>query len=425
MLKFTQSPKIIRLLTLVFSSIVILATAQSCTIPGITPTTPVNTTTLGVLKKGDSRSTSQNFIKINAVKQLDGKINVDGLKNLSGLKIIQYSSDIFYLLTQERGLFKSIDGGYSWERKYIFKVESTKTDQKERDTELNTQIARNNLIVPTDLAINPKDDKVIYVAATDNKIGKVYQSSDGGETFREGYTEVQTNTGVTFISVDPKNPLRVYAVLQGGSLIRSLDGGVTWQKVRSFKETPVQIGFVSEFGNILYLLFPTQGLAVSKDDGENFETRSLTKEASSIGENQPKDGLDLSFSGNTKFGRFDKITPVTASNSESWVLLADKQIWYSENGGTEFKKLVLPLQSEQQNLLDVAPDPKLGLEKILVSINDRLFESVNRGSSWSVSDKITTKIGNIGQILIDPQNTNIVYLMLLDTKYTRNSGLFN
>jgi hypothetical protein len=380
---------------------------------------------LGVLKKGDSRSTSQNFIKINAVKQLDGKINVDGLKNLSGLKIIQYSSDIFYLLTQERGLFKSTDGGYSWERKYIFKVESTKTDQKEKDAELNTQIARNNLIVPTDLAINPKDDKIIYVAATDNKIGKVYQSSDGGQTFREGYTEVQTNTGVTFISVDPKNPLRVYAVLQGGSLIRSLDGGVTWQKIRSFKETPVQIGFVPEFSNILYLLFPTQGLAISKDDGENFETKNLTKEASSIGENQPKDGLDLSFSGNTKFGRFDKITPVSASTGESWVLLADKQIWYSENSSTEFKKLVLPLQSEQQNLLDVAPDPKLGLEKILVSINDRLFESVNRGSSWSVSDKITTKIGNIGQILIDPQNSNIVYLMLLDTKYTRSSGLFN
>jgi hypothetical protein len=425
MLKFTHSPKIIRLLTLVFSSVVLLATAQSCSIPGLTPTTPASTTTLGMLKKGDSRSTSQNFIKINAVKQLDGKINVDGLKNLSGLKIIQYSSDVFYLLTQERGLFKSTDGGYSWERKYIFKVGSSKTDQKEKDAELNSQIARNNLIVPTDLAINPQNDKIIYVAVTDNKIGKVYQSSDGGETFREGYTEVQISSGVTFISVDPKNSLRVYGVLQGGSLIRSLDGGLSWQKIRSFKETPVQIGFVPEFGNVLFLLFPTQGLAISKDDGESFETRNLVKEPSSIGEDQPKDGLDLTFSGNTKFGKFDKIIAVTASKSESWVLLADKQIWYAENASTTLKKLVLPLQSERQNLLDVAPDPKAGLEKILVSINDRLFESVNRGSSWSVSDKITTKIGNIGQILIDPKDTDIVYLMLLDTKYTRSSGLFN
>ncbi|MEM1312822.1 MAG: hypothetical protein AAGF07_05165 [Patescibacteria group bacterium] len=424
MINFSIPTRLTRTLTIIFSCVALLTTAQSCSIPGFTPTAPANPTILGILKQGDSRSTSQNFIKINAVRQLDGNVNVDGLSNLSGLKTIRYDQDILYLLTQEKGLFRSETGGYTWDRKYIFPVGSTKTDQNEINRELNSQITRNNLVIPTDLAINPQNDQIIYVAATDNKVGKVFQSTDGGETFRESYTEVKTNTGVRFITVDPRNPLRVYAVLLGGSLIRSLDGGFTWQKIRSFKETPVQIGFVPEFNNILFLLFPSQGLAVSSNDGEDFRTVELTKEQSSIGENQPKDGLDLSFSGNSTFGRYDKIVPITANTSESWILLADKQIWYTDNLDTKMTKLVLPLQSEQQNLLDVAPDPKLGLEKILVSINDKLFESTNKGISWSVNNRITTKIGNIGQILIDPDDTKVIYLMLLDARYTRNGGLF-
>ena len=421
MFNLLKSPKFNRIVTILFSSLVVLTTAQSCTLPGFTPT--VNTTVYGIFKKGDSRSTSTNFIKINAVKQIDGSINVDGLKDISGLKLIQYDKNILYLLTQQRGLFRSDDGGYTWSRKYIFKVESTQSDQKARDTEISSEIARNNLIVPTDLAINAQNDKIIYVAAKDGNIGKVYQSTDGGENFREIYTEVAVNTGVTFVAVDPKNPLRVYGVLQGGSLIRSLDGGLTWQKIRSFKETPVQIGFVPQFNNLFYLLFPSQGLATSNDDGENWNNITLTKEPSSIGENQPKDGLDLTFSGNTKFGKFDKIVPASPNSSQAWLLLADKQIWYTTDTSKPVKKLVLPLQSEQQNLLDAAPDPKLGLEKILVSINDKLFESVNQGTSWSSSDKITQKIGNIGQILIDKEDTSVIYLMILETKYVRSGGL--
>jgi len=406
-----------------FSTIAILSTAQSCSIPGFNNNNNnPNPATYGILKKGDPNIQGENFVKANAATQLDGKVNASGLATLSGIKLVQFDPDNLFLLTIQKGIFRSTDSGRLWQRKYLFKVGSTENDQSKRNQQINAQIARNDAFFATDIAVDPTNKDRIFVSGLEGTLGKIYQSIDGGENFSEIYTEVQKNVGVLHIAVDPNNPNRVYGVLKGGGLLRSLDGGITWQKIRSFKETPLQIGFVPEFNNQFYLLFPTQGLATSKDDGENWETNQLTKEPSVIGENQPKDNLDLTSNSNKKFGKYEKIIPVNAKQN-SWILIADRQIWYTTSLGIDFKKIILPLQSEQYNIFDVATDPAVGLERIFVSIDDKLFETGNQGNSWKSSDKIPFKIGNIGQILIDKSNSNIVFLVLVDPNARRQSNI--
>ncbi len=403
-----------RVLMLFLSSIIILTTAQSCSIPGFRNNqTPA---TLGLLKKGDPRSKSDKYIKINAVKQLDGNISVDGLSGISGIKLVNYNKDTLYFLTSGKGLFKTTDGGYTWQRKYIFKVQSNKTDQKQRDTEINNLINLNNSVVFTDLAIDPSNENIIYLAGKYSNFGKIYQSIDGGETFNEIYTEINQNIAVNLLAINPQRPLRVFAVLSGGSLIRSNDGGVTWQKIQSFEETPIQINFIPEFDNKFFILFPKNGIAFSDNDGDKWNLQKLSKRASIIGEEQSKDSFDFGFGPKELVGIYEKIIPVTADkNKNSWILIADSQLWYSRDINANFAKLVLPLENEKQNLYDAQPDPTLGLEKILISLNDRLFETRNQGRSWNVIDNITMKIGNIRQILIvrqEGESSNAVYLLL-------------
>ena len=405
------------------SSLIILTTAQSCNFPffGQNTTTPPS---IGLMKKGDNRTANENFIKINAVRQLDGNIDVDGLNDLSGIKIARYDENILYFLTQSKGLFRSDDGGYIWERKYVYPIGSTAEDQETINNEIRAQIRQNDALESSDIAINPQNQDIIYLAAQENDIGKIFRSVDAGQTFREIYTEVEDNVAVKFISVDPRNPNRVYGVLTGGSLIRSLDGGITWQKIRSFRETPIQIGFVPEFNNLFYLLFPRQGLAFSTDDGETWETQELLKSPSAIGEDQPRDGLDFTFSGRANFGRFERISPVISSTDRGWLLIADRQIWYTPSIDQSLDKIVLPLASERQNLYDAVPDPVVGLERIYISIDDKLFETTNRGQSWKISDRVSGEIGNIGQILIEPTDPNVIYLMLIDRDARRRDGVF-
>jgi hypothetical protein len=416
---FSENVWIRRSLVTIFSSVVVLTSAAACTLPGVTPSQPI---TLGLLKR-DPSVKKDGYGKINNVIDLNNKSIPAGLATNSGLKLVQQDGDIFYYLTKQKGLFKTTDAGKSWKRQYVFPVGSTNPNNDQRTKEINDQLAKNNSFLASDFVLDPTNNSVGYLAGKYNRLGKIYQTTDGGESFKEIYSEVKSDVGVLYLAVDPTSSLRVYGMLEGGALIRSMDGGQTWQKLRTFDDTPVQMGFVPEFDNLFFILFAKNGLSISKNNGQTWETVKTTREASKIGEDQPSSGFNLD--SQSDFGTYEKIIPVTASQG-SWILIADKQMWYTESLQEPFKKLVLPLQAEQYNLLDVAPDPDRGLDKLLVSVNNRLFETNNRGDTWSTGDKVQVRgtIGNIGQILIDKTNKEVSYLMLVDPKATRGSSLF-
>ncbi len=422
-LNFSLSESLQRLGMIAFTGLAIFTSAAACTIPGLNLGGSSSSLSLGVLKQDPTISTEK-FGRINAVKTLNGQTEATGLNNLSGLKMVLTSTDNLYLLTSQKGLFRTKDGGRTWQRKYIFNPVSTNSDAKAKDTEIANIVAKNDALVSADFAVDATNQENIYFAASQNKVGKIFASNDGGDTFKEVYTEVQANVEVKLLAVDPKNPLRIYGVLQKGVLIRSLDGGKTWQKLQSFNDQPVQIGFVPEFNNLFYILFNKNGLAVSANDGETWTTKALNKETSKIGENQPKDSLSIIPKDTNTFGIYEKIIPVTSGSNKGWILLSDRQMWFSSDVDGKFSKILLPLQSEQYNVLDAAVDPVKGLDSILVSVDNKLFTTTNRGQSWTTNDKIgvSTTIGNIGEIVIDPSGSKSIYLMLVNPSLKRGSG---
>jgi photosystem II stability/assembly factor-like uncharacterized protein len=131
----------------------------------------------------------------------------------------------------ERGVFRSTDGGHSWE-KVLYRDENTGA---------------------VDLAFDPADPRILYAALWAARqapweIGAsfqvpgsgLYKSTDGGGSWQpltRGLPSAAEGLGRIGIGVAPSQPGRVYlqvdADARRGGLYRSDDGGGSWQRVNS------------------------------------------------------------------------------------------------------------------------------------------------------------------------------------------------
>jgi photosystem II stability/assembly factor-like uncharacterized protein len=427
---FSNRPVVARVFILLFTSLTILGSAASCSIPGLNLGNSNGPTKIYGILKQDPNFTLKDGTKrdgfgtINAVKLLNGQIQTDGLAQVSGLQMVQVSKNDFYLLTSTKGLFKSyttreinsqkVDYDVLvWERKYIFPI-----PQNASNDQINQILDKNNSFLPSSMAIDVNRPETFYLTGKLGNFGKIYKTSDSGNTFKEVYSEVQSGVTVVASAVDPANNQSVYAILDGGTLIRSSDGGVSWQKLINFDDKVVQFGFVPEFDNQFYVLLSGKGLQLSKNNGETWTPLPLYRTQPRIsGDFQNKDNVfTTDVFDKTKFSQFQKVIPITATKN-SWLIIGDSQIWYSDSLEKPFTKLLLPLKSDKYTINDIQPDPKRGVDRLIVSINDKLFETNNRGQSWSANDKInlSSPIGSIKQVLIDKTDPQITYLMLATT----------
>ncbi|MEM8489493.1 MAG: hypothetical protein AAF756_01595 [Pseudomonadota bacterium] len=112
----------------------------------------------------------------------------------------------------ESGLFKSEDGGKSW-RKI---TEGLPTD----------------MLGKIDIAVSPADSSVVYLLLeAPGDEGGVYRSDDQGESFRQVSSKRGLRTRpfyYTNIEADPKNADRLYVMAT--RYFRSEDGGKTWER---------------------------------------------------------------------------------------------------------------------------------------------------------------------------------------------------
>lgn len=133
-----------------------------------------------------------------------------------------------YKPTQERGIYKSIDGGKTWD-KILFANEHAGV---------------------VDLILDPTNPRILYAStwrvqrtpyslSSGGEGSALWKSTDSGET----WTEISTKKGfpegilgIIGVTVSPVNNQRVWAIVENkeqGGLYRSEDGGETWSQVNS------------------------------------------------------------------------------------------------------------------------------------------------------------------------------------------------
>lgn len=129
-----------------------------------------------------------------------------------------------YAATPDRGVFRTTDGGKSWQ-KTLFK-----------DTNVGA----------VDVAIDPINSRIVYASLWATRRapwytygpsnapgGGLYKSTDGGATWSQLTSGLPTEGfGRSGLAIAPSRPQRVYAVIDAkeGGLFRSDDAGATWTK---------------------------------------------------------------------------------------------------------------------------------------------------------------------------------------------------
>ena len=169
----------------------------------------------------------------------------------------------------ERGVFRTTDGGKTWER-VLFVDENTGA---------------------SDLALDPVNPRILFAGTWQIDIktwgrksggpgSGVFVSRDGGTTWKRltGNGLPEPPLGKIAVAVAPSDPRRVYALIetgQRGSLWRSDDGGEKWRRVnasRLLNERPhyyTRMLVMPDNANEVY--FPSNGMGVTYDGGETAE----------------------------------------------------------------------------------------------------------------------------------------------------------
>ena len=171
---------------------------------------------------------------------------------------------------QERGVYRSKDGGRSWER-ILFANENAGA---------------------IDLVMDPTNPRVLYASTwrvrrtpysleSGGEGSALWKSTDGGDTWRNLSRNKglpKGTLGIIGVSVSRSNPQNVYAIIEAaeGGVFRSRDGGETWEKTNDSRDLRQRAWYYTRIyadpqdEETVYV--PNVRFHKSKDGGKSFTT---------------------------------------------------------------------------------------------------------------------------------------------------------
>ena len=261
------------------------------------------------------------------------------------------------------GLYRSRDGGASWERVGLEDSEHIGT-----------------------IAIDPRDSQVVYVAAqgplwsADGQRG-VYKTTDGGTTWAQVLAGSNEWTGANEVHVDPRDPDVVYASMHqrlrtvaalvnggpGSGIYKSTDAGITWSELtRGLPDEDLgKIGLAlsPQDPSVIYatveLAHRKGGFFRSTDAGESWERRN-----------------DV-VAGGTGPHYYQELW--ASPHSEGRVYQAGVRLMVTEDGGATMRPVGEEAKHVDNHAVAFHPDRP---DWLLVGCDGGLYESHDLGATW-------------------------------------------
>ncbi|WP_103863843.1 glycosyl hydrolase [Aquimarina sp. I32.4] len=299
-----------------------------------------------------------------------------------------------YKPTQERGLYKSKDGGKTW----------------------NNVLFANQDTGAVDLIIDPNNSRIIYAStwnarrtpyslSSGGKGSALWKSTDSGGTWKEISTNkgFATDTlGIIGITVSPVNSERIWAIVENkekGGVYRSDNGGETWTLLNSDRSLRQRAWYYTRIYadpkdiDIVYVV--NVSYHKSKDGGKNFSSYNAPHGDHHdlwIAPENPK-RMIIGDDGGAQ---------ITYDGGETWSTYHNQPTsqFYRVTTDNSFPYRIYAAQQDNST----------------IRINHR-----STGSSISEHDWERTAGGESAHIAVDPKNNDIVYGGSYDGFLTRKN----
>ncbi|MFA5188534.1 MAG: YCF48-related protein [Patescibacteria group bacterium] len=318
---------------------------------------------LGIFRSEDASTT---WLSKSALLNAEGKALTIGDVSV-GQIILDPSDHLTLYIATDKGLYYSNDGAESWQQVPLFGT-----------------TAINNV------AIDYFDKCNIYVTAGQS----IYKSSDCLRTWQEIYFDKRAGLQITNVSTERYNKNNVYAANSFGDILKSLDAGKTWQIIKRINNPIRQILIDKDDTRIIYFATESNGLFKTLDGGKTWSDDKAQTDLNK--------GLDPFFESKT-FHYL--VQDMTQKNS---LLLASKfGLLKSSDGGMTWESIELITPERGANIYSLAVDPKDD-KIIFYGTDSTIYKSFDGGKNWATQKSPTSGAANI--LLIDPQNSKIIYL---------------
>ncbi len=366
--------------------------------------------------------------------------------------VVESNPDIIYVGTASGGVFKTINGGTTWEPVFDDQPVSTIGDVTVAPSdpsivwvgsgEANNRQSSswgNGVYRSTDagktwkhmgldatmhigrIVISPSDPNTVYVAAGGNLWGPskdrgVYKTTDGGKTWNN-VLFVNEDTGASDIAMNPDSPGTLIAAMYqrrrtvfgyngsgpGSGLYKSTDGGATWKKLEkglpwdpdakkpaasADKDKVVDPEAVKEIGRI----------------GVNFYRRNANVVYALI--EHASGGVFRSDDQGETWTRASETNPrgqyysqiVIDPNNDQRLWVAGAQMYYSEDGGKTFKSNLVQKIHGDYHAIWIDPRDS---DHMIAGSDGGIYMSHDRGKTWDYLNNVA--IGQFYEIGLDMQ----------------------
>ncbi|MAF13329.1 MAG: hypothetical protein CMI53_00345 [Parcubacteria group bacterium] len=289
-----------------------------------------------------------------------------GTGTISGVNVINLTFDpqdnrAIYLATETDGLLFTYDGGDSWQKA--------------------KQVGNGRIEA---VAIDAKNKCVIYATFTNT----VLKSVDCSRTWAEIYIDTRADKNVTALAVDFFNSLIVYAGNSAGDILKSTNGGTTWQVIHRLNNPITKILINPNDTRVLYLATNNNGIFKSTNSGISWIDIN--------------DGLKQ-YSGSMEYRNliFD------ASQSDGLMLVAKYGLIKSNNGGATWNALNLITPPATADIFSVAINPQNNKE-IYYATASTFYKTTDGGQNWITKRLPSNAVATYMQV--DSNDPNILYM---------------
>lgn len=342
----------------------------------------------------------------------------------------------------EGGVYKSTDGGESFERMENIVTENEEGEEEERmlDTEIdqflfgtdneelwviapnegflrstdgaeNWNIVFNGNISPHTFAVNPQNEEELYLGFGGDGRARVrhrmprddqdpVDDEESEYEWEEIYVDGESGRRIAGLEVHPQNPDELFLLFSDGTMLRSFNRGRDWvfatdigASINSLYMTP---------GNPDELLaFSGSQIYISNDRGFSFESRDIGNVEDSGGVVQYGQQRSSGINNVTAFH-------INRNNSQEIYIGTVGRMIRSPDQGQSWQDIDIITPTSNIAIQGIFTYPP-NTDRLYYVAGNVLYTSRDRGDSWNTKE-LPPEISEVTQVLVDRENNDIIYI---------------